>query len=176
MQSSSVVQGAPYFVIRLVSPPVVPVLEEPVDIASVSGPAVVGAVVLPSAASVVPGVWVVLEVWVPSLVGFEAVTLLGSLEESESAVGSAVFEAWVVAMLPSPLQARSSEQTRVVQARVRMRVTIGAVERARAAFLRWREVPAPRRGEVLRRFGLLLRQHKTGLGRGSMRSLMVFLT
>ncbi len=40
-----------------------------------------------------------------------------------------------------------------------------AVGRARAAFLRWREVPAPRRGEVLRRFGLLLRQHKTGLGR-----------
>ena len=41
----------------------------------------------------------------------------------------------------------------------------GAVARARAAFLRWREVPAPRRGELLRHFGLLLRRHQPALGR-----------
>ncbi|MBS0348374.1 MAG: aldehyde dehydrogenase family protein [Proteobacteria bacterium] len=39
------------------------------------------------------------------------------------------------------------------------------VARARAAFLAWREVPAPRRGELLRRFGDVLRQHKPALGR-----------
>jgi aldehyde dehydrogenase (NAD+) len=41
----------------------------------------------------------------------------------------------------------------------------GAVVRARAAFLRWRLEPAPRRGEVVRRFGLLLRRHKPLLAR-----------
>ena len=41
----------------------------------------------------------------------------------------------------------------------------GAVARARAAFLRWRLEPAPRRGEVVRRFGLLLRRHKPQLAR-----------
>ncbi|CCH75869.1 putative aldehyde dehydrogenase [Nostocoides japonicum T1-X7] len=39
----------------------------------------------------------------------------------------------------------------------------GAVERAEAAFLAWREVPAPRRGDVVRRFGELLREHKDDL-------------
>ena len=38
-----------------------------------------------------------------------------------------------------------------------------AVERAQAAFLTWREVPAPVRGELVRRFGELLRQHKDDL-------------
>ncbi len=38
-----------------------------------------------------------------------------------------------------------------------------AVERAHAAFLGWREVPAPRRGDVVRRFGELLREHKDDL-------------
>ncbi|MBR0568737.1 aldehyde dehydrogenase family protein [Azoarcus sp. L1K30] len=32
------------------------------------------------------------------------------------------------------------------------------------AFERWRRVPAPRRGELIRRFGNLLREHKTTLG------------
>ncbi|MFI5933910.1 aldehyde dehydrogenase family protein [Actinoplanes sp. NPDC051494] len=35
----------------------------------------------------------------------------------------------------------------------------GTVERARAAFLAWRTVPAPARGELVRRFGGLLREH-----------------
>jgi len=39
------------------------------------------------------------------------------------------------------------------------------LERSRAAFLRWREVPAPQRGELVRRFGQMLRQHKCALGR-----------
>ncbi len=36
---------------------------------------------------------------------------------------------------------------------------------AHAAFLRWREVPAPRRGELVRQIGNLLREHKDQLGR-----------
>jgi aldehyde dehydrogenase (NAD+) len=40
-----------------------------------------------------------------------------------------------------------------------------AVARAHAAFLAWRAVPAPRRGELVRRFGDVLRAEKEGLGR-----------
>jgi len=36
--------------------------------------------------------------------------------------------------------------------------------RSAAAFKRWREVPAPQRGELVRRFGQVLRQHKVALG------------
>ena len=36
---------------------------------------------------------------------------------------------------------------------------------ARDAFFRWREVPAPRRGEVIRKLGLLLRDKKQTLGK-----------
>ncbi len=39
-----------------------------------------------------------------------------------------------------------------------------ALERAAAAFLAWRVLPAPRRGELVRRFGELLRAHKPVLG------------
>ncbi|MEP9382329.1 L-piperidine-6-carboxylate dehydrogenase [Nocardioides sp. KR10-350] len=38
-----------------------------------------------------------------------------------------------------------------------------AVERARAAFLEWRRVPAPARGAVVKRFGELLTEHKADL-------------
>jgi aldehyde dehydrogenase (NAD+) len=38
------------------------------------------------------------------------------------------------------------------------------IEAAIAAALRWREVPAPKRGEAVRRLGLLLREHKDPLG------------
>jgi len=38
------------------------------------------------------------------------------------------------------------------------------LESARQAFDRWRSVPAPRRGEVVRRLGNELRSHKTALG------------
>ncbi|GHJ39798.1 aldehyde dehydrogenase family protein [Streptomyces sp. TS71-3] len=38
-----------------------------------------------------------------------------------------------------------------------------AVEAAREAFLTWRSTPAPRRGELVRRFGELLRAHKDDL-------------
>ncbi len=40
-----------------------------------------------------------------------------------------------------------------------------AIGRAQAAFLAWRVVPAPRRGELIRLFGEELRSHKTLLGR-----------
>ncbi|MEQ1886430.1 MAG: aldehyde dehydrogenase family protein [Bryobacteraceae bacterium] len=40
-----------------------------------------------------------------------------------------------------------------------------AVEQAHKAFLAWRKVPAPQRGELVRIFGEVLRQNKTDLGR-----------
>ena len=40
-----------------------------------------------------------------------------------------------------------------------------AIDRAQAAFLAWRRVPAPRRGELVRQFGLKLRAVKADLGR-----------
>jgi aldehyde dehydrogenase (NAD+) len=39
------------------------------------------------------------------------------------------------------------------------------IARAHAAFLQWRQVPAPRRGELVRLFGEELRLHKPALGR-----------
>ena len=39
------------------------------------------------------------------------------------------------------------------------------VSAAQSAFLRWRELPAPKRGEYVRRMGLALREHKDALGR-----------
>ena len=38
------------------------------------------------------------------------------------------------------------------------------ISRAQVAFRHWRQVPAPRRGELVRRFGESLREHKTALG------------
>src|SRR5581483_5748241 len=38
-------------------------------------------------------------------------------------------------------------------------------EKAHAAFLKWREVPAPKRGEIIRQFGESLRRAKADLGR-----------
>ena len=38
------------------------------------------------------------------------------------------------------------------------------VEEAQAAFPVWRNMPAPKRGEIVRQYGELLRQHKTALG------------
>src|SRR5437764_14162796 len=40
-----------------------------------------------------------------------------------------------------------------------------AVERAHAAYLAWRSVPPPRRGELVRLFGEVLREEKDALGR-----------
>ena len=40
---------------------------------------------------------------------------------------------------------------------------LAAIGRAKQAFEVWRDVPAPRRGELIRQFGALLRQHKTEL-------------
>ena len=40
-----------------------------------------------------------------------------------------------------------------------------AIGDAEAAFLAWRTVPAPTRGELVRRFGTELRAHKAALGR-----------
>ena len=40
----------------------------------------------------------------------------------------------------------------------------GIVERAHEAFLSWRRVPAPKRGEIVRRLGMALREKKAELG------------
>src|SRR5947209_14774596 len=40
-----------------------------------------------------------------------------------------------------------------------------AAERAHGAFLAWRSVPAPRRGELVRLFGEVLREEKEALAR-----------
>jgi aldehyde dehydrogenase (NAD+) len=42
--------------------------------------------------------------------------------------------------------------------------TAAAVGRAQDAFAAWRSVPAPRRGELIREFGQVLREHKDSLG------------
>ena len=39
------------------------------------------------------------------------------------------------------------------------------IEKAQAAFQVWREIPAPRRGEIVRQYGLELRKYKDPLGR-----------
>lgn len=39
------------------------------------------------------------------------------------------------------------------------------VDKAQEAFLHWRKVPAPQRGEIVRQIGLELREHKDALGR-----------
>ena len=39
------------------------------------------------------------------------------------------------------------------------------IQTARAAFLEWRLVPAPKRGEIVRQYGEVLRRHKDALGR-----------
>jgi len=43
--------------------------------------------------------------------------------------------------------------------------TNAAIDRAHGAFLQWRVIPAPRRGELVRLFGEELRAHKAELGR-----------
>ena len=45
------------------------------------------------------------------------------------------------------------------------RTTAAKIERAQQAFLSWRDIPAPRRGELIRLFGDELRTHKDALGR-----------
>jgi aldehyde dehydrogenase (NAD+) len=40
-----------------------------------------------------------------------------------------------------------------------------AIARAHAAYLRWRDVPAPQRGELVRLLGNELRENKDALGR-----------
>ena len=39
------------------------------------------------------------------------------------------------------------------------------IKTAQSAFLKWREVPAPQRGEIVRQYGNALRENKDALGR-----------
>jgi aldehyde dehydrogenase (NAD+) len=67
------------------------------------------------------------------------------------------------AELASPNPATGEVLAKVRQADVDDYDRVAAA--AHAAFLRWREVPAPKRGEYVRRIGLALREHKEPLGR-----------
>src|SRR4051812_33780944 len=63
------------------------------------------------------------------------------------------------------LEARSPIDGQVIGAVEPCADIAAAVERAHAAFLAWRTVPAPRRGELVRLFGEVLREEKAALGR-----------
>lgn len=55
--------------------------------------------------------------------------------------------------------------SRLAAVRLEGRAAVAAkVERAEQAFRAWRQVPAPRRGELVRLFGEELRRHKAELG------------
>jgi aldehyde dehydrogenase (NAD+) len=66
-----------------------------------------------------------------------------------------------------PLAARSAVtgETLARLAPADRAATDAAIEAAHAAFLQWRNVPAPRRGELVRLLGEELRAHKQALGR-----------
>ncbi len=86
--------------------------------------------------------------------GVEAVELLQSMGVATSAAGGAVRLASPIDESPMPGVHMSSVAD--------VSVAVGA---AHDAFLSWRNVPAPVRGELVRLFGLELRKHKSALGR-----------
>ncbi|MCX8099522.1 MAG: aldehyde dehydrogenase family protein [Casimicrobiaceae bacterium] len=82
-------------------------------------------------------------------------------------------ETWAELGLDAATLADAAREVRspidgAVLARVREQDAVAvdaAIARAQAAFTRWREVPAPRRGELVRQFGEELRTHKQALAR-----------
>jgi aldehyde dehydrogenase (NAD+) len=70
------------------------------------------------------------------------------------------------ATLSGPLEVRSpiDGSTLASVATAAAADTTAAITRAQQAFVAWRDVPAPRRGELVRLFGEELRAHKTPLG------------
>ena len=86
--------------------------------------------------------------------GDEAVELLRSMEVAPSSFGAAVH-------LVSPIDESTMPGVRLSC----VADVAAAVAAAQEAFLAWRNVPAPVRGELVRLFGLQLRKHKNALGR-----------
>jgi aldehyde dehydrogenase (NAD+) len=85
----------------------------------------------------------------------EAARLLGQLQLPTDALASGDLQA------RSPIDGREIGRVRSNSAAE----VAAAVERAHAAFLDWRLVPPPRRGELVRLFGEVLRENKQALGR-----------
>jgi aldehyde dehydrogenase (NAD+) len=86
--------------------------------------------------------------------GAEAVELLRSMGISAAASGEVIH-------LTSPI-----DESPMPAVRVSSTADVGsAIDAAREAFLTWRNVPAPVRGELVRLFGQQLRTHKSALGR-----------
>ena len=79
----------------------------------------------------------------------------------------ALFEALRVALPTGDLVSRSPIDSRAIGGVVTALAAdvAAAVGRAHTAFLAWREVPPPRRGELVRLFGEVLREEKDSLGR-----------
>jgi L-aminoadipate-semialdehyde dehydrogenase len=78
-----------------------------------------------------------------------------------------LFEALGVPLPQGDLESRSPIDGRVIGAVAPASAAgvAAAVGRAQDAFLAWRSVPPPRRGELVRRFGGVLREEKAALGR-----------
>ncbi len=80
--------------------------------------------------------------------------------------GTAVGGCWLGAETDETLTVSSPVDGAAI-ARVRLTAESDydrVVQRAREAFALWRDTPAPRRGEVVRRIGLRIREHKKALG------------
>jgi aldehyde dehydrogenase (NAD+) len=86
---------------------------------------------------------------------FEAAAILGRLGVSEQAWKGGDLEAH------SPITGEKTADVRTTDAAQ----ATAAIEIAHQAFLEWRRVPAPRRGELIRLFGEELRANKADLGR-----------
>ena len=86
---------------------------------------------------------------------FEAGLLLGRLGVSERAWNGGALIA------RSPISGETTGTVRTIDPAA----ATAAIDTAHAAFLEWRKVPAPRRGELIRLFGEELRAAKTELGR-----------
>ena len=86
--------------------------------------------------------------------GAEAIELLRSIGVTPSGSSAAV-------RLLSPIDESPMPGVQMVS----VADVAAAVAAARDAFLSWRNVPAPVRGELIRLFGLELRKHKSALGR-----------
>jgi aldehyde dehydrogenase (NAD+) len=79
----------------------------------------------------------------------------------------AVFERLGIALPAGDLLSHSPIDGRVIGAvpTASTAEVAAAIGRAQGAFLAWREVPGPRRGELVRLFGQVLREEKDALGR-----------
>ncbi|MEA3008962.1 MAG: aldehyde dehydrogenase [Sphingomonadales bacterium] len=84
-----------------------------------------------------------------------------------SAEAKSVFARLGVALPQGDMESRSPIDGRVIgSVPAASAAQVGAaVERAEQAFLAWRTVPPPRRGELVRLFGEVLREEKSALGR-----------